>query len=240
MDFFTLGAAFLAGVLTILSPCVLPILPIVFGSAAGQHRFAPVALAMGLSVSFAALGLFLATAGFSLNFDPALFRTISAALLILFGLVLFVPAAQARMQLILSPIANRVNAASNGVSGNGIWGQFGIGLLLGAVWSPCVGPTLGAATLLASQGTAFGQVVLVMLVFGIGVSIPLLLFGAIGRQALLKLRGSISGAVEAGKKLLGLGMVFAGFMVVTGFDRGVETWVLENGPQWASNLSTRF
>ena len=240
MDILAFGAALLAGILTILSPCVLPILPIVFGSASSQHRMGPAALALGLSASFAALGLLLATAGFSLGFDPAVFRTISALLLLFFGMVLLVPSLQARSQLLLAPIGNWANARSNGISGNGLWGQFGLGLLLGAVWSPCVGPTLGAASLLASQGEAIFEVVLIMLVFGIGVAIPLLLLGAVGRQALLRVRGSLTGAAVWGKSLLGSGMLLAAILVLSGYDRTIETWMLENGPQWATDLSTRF
>jgi hypothetical protein len=62
MAFGALALAFVAGILSILSPCVLPILPIVLGAAASAHRWGPVVLAMGLAVSFVAIGLFVATA----------------------------------------------------------------------------------------------------------------------------------------------------------------------------------
>ena len=63
MDFGVTGLAFLAGLLTVLSPCVLPLLPIVFGSAASAHRLGPVALTAGVAISFVAIGLFIATMG---------------------------------------------------------------------------------------------------------------------------------------------------------------------------------
>lgn len=240
MDFLTLGAAFLAGVLTILSPCILPILPIVLGSATSEHRFGPVALALGLASGFAALGLFIATIGFTLGFDPDLFRNISAGLLIAFGLILIVPAAQRAFSALLAPIGNWASARSSGKRGSGFLGQYALGVLLGAVWSPCVGPTLGAATLLASQGQALGQAALVMLLFGIGIAIPLLLIGALGRQALLRVRGNLGKAANAGKILLGGGMVLAGLLVLTGWDKSIEIWFLQNGPAWATEWSTRF
>jgi len=77
-----LGAAFfavVAGVLSTLSPCVLPLLPVVLGTAVSQHRFGPVALAGGLAVSFVAIGLFVATIGFSIGLDLAAFPGPSAA-----------------------------------------------------------------------------------------------------------------------------------------------------------------
>lgn len=240
MDLLTLGAAFLAGVLTILSPCILPILPIVLGAASSEHKLGPVALALGLATGFAALGLFVATIGFSIGLDPTVFRTSSAVLLLGFGLILLIPAAQRQMQAALAPVGNWANSRTSGVRGGGFAGQYGLGLLLGAVWSPCVGPTLGAATLLASQGEGVGQAGLIMLLFGIGISIPLLVIGLMGRQILARMRGGLGRAAGYGKLLLGAGMVIAALLVLTGWDKQAEIWALDNGPAWATEWSTRF
>jgi|SRR3979490_2500479 cytochrome c biogenesis protein CcdA len=86
-----LGLALLAGVLSTLSPCVLPLVPIVIGTALGEHRFGPVALAIGLALSFVVVGLFVATVGFAAGFDQELFRSIAAVLLILVGGALLIP-----------------------------------------------------------------------------------------------------------------------------------------------------
>ena len=87
----TLGLAFLAGALSILSPCVLPLLPIVLGSAAAEHRLAPAALAAGVALTFVAIGLFVATIGFAIGLDAGVFRLVAAVLLIGVGLLLLVP-----------------------------------------------------------------------------------------------------------------------------------------------------
>src|SRR6516164_3330805 len=97
--------AFVTGVLTILSPCVLPILPIVLGAAASEHRWGPAALAAGLAVSFVTIGLFAATVGYSIGLDAALFRNVAAALMIAAGLVLIVPRFQERLELGGAPLA---------------------------------------------------------------------------------------------------------------------------------------
>jgi hypothetical protein len=77
--------AFLAGILSILSPCVLPLLPIVLGSAASSHRQGPWALAAGLSLSFVGIGLFVATVGHSIGLDADRLRYVAATLMMLVG-----------------------------------------------------------------------------------------------------------------------------------------------------------
>jgi cytochrome c biogenesis protein CcdA len=83
-----IALALLAGLLSTLSPCVLPLLPIVVATALTEHRLGPVALAAGLALSFVMIGLFVATVGFAAGLDYDLFRSIAAALLILVGGVL--------------------------------------------------------------------------------------------------------------------------------------------------------
>src|SRR5215831_15323153 len=95
----SLALAFVAGGLTTLSPCVLPILPIVLGAAVSQHRLGPAALAAGLAVSFVIVGLFVATVGYSIGLDADLFRNVAAVLMIVIGVVLLVPRFQAQLAL---------------------------------------------------------------------------------------------------------------------------------------------
>ena len=156
----SLGLAFLAGILSVLSPCVLPLLPLVLGADASENRLGPVALAGGLALSFVTIGLCVATAGLAIGLDAGIFRIGAALMLILIGLVLMVPAAQTRLAVAAGPMSNWTESRFGGFSTAGLSGQFGVGLLLGAVWSPCVGPTLGAASLLASQGRDLGAVAL--------------------------------------------------------------------------------
>jgi cytochrome c biogenesis protein CcdA len=152
----TFGLAFLAGLLSILSPCVLPLLPIVLGAAASEHRIGPAALAGGVALSFVSIGLFVATAGFAIGLDGDVFRTFAAIFMIGIGVVLAMPTLQMRLAAAGGPISGWADEWINSVQPRGVSGQFGIGLLLGAVWSPCVGPTLGAASVLAAQGNSAG------------------------------------------------------------------------------------
>jgi cytochrome c biogenesis protein CcdA len=154
--------AFVAGVLTVLSPCVLPILPIVLGAAASERKYGPAALAAGLALSFVVVGLLVSTIGFSIGLNAELFRGAAAALIVIFGAVLILPELQARLAMASSPMANLIDRRFGASFGGGYAGQFWLGVLLGAVWSPCVRPTLGAASLLAAQGRDLPQVALSM------------------------------------------------------------------------------
>lgn len=236
----SLALAFLAGVLSILSPCVLPILPLVLGTAASGHRLGPVALAAGLSLSFVVIGLFVATAGFALGIGGAVFRGAAAVLIIAVGAVLLLPPLQARLALASGPIANWTDQQFGTSRGSGLGGQFGIGLLLGAVWSPCVGPTLGAASLLAAQGQDLPRVALTMLVFGLGAALPLLALGLVSREAALRWRGKLLAAGGGLKRALGAVFVAVGVLVLLGLDKRIEAVLVDASPQWLTELTTRF
>lgn len=232
--------AFLAGVLSTLSPCVLPLLPVVLGTAVSEHRFGPAALAGGLAISFVVIGMFVATIGFGIGLDAGLFRKFAAVLLLSAGLVLMVPRFQEAFAGAASPIGGWVDNRFGGFKTAGIGGQFALGILLGAVWSPCVGPTLGAASVLASQGKDLAQVALVMTMFGIGAAFPLLLLGTLSRQTLLNLRGKLMSAGSTGKVVLGALLAVIGVAILTGIDKSLEAALVEASPAWLTELTTRF
>jgi cytochrome c biogenesis protein CcdA len=232
--------AFLSGVLSTLSPCVLPLLPLMLGAAASEHRMGPVALAAGVGLSFTVLGLFIATVGFSIGLGSGAFRVVAAALMIAVGLALIVPKAQARLAIAGGPIANWADQHLNSLPTRSVAGQFAVGILLGAGWSPCVGPTLGAASILAARGTNLAQVTTTMLAFGLGAASPLLVIGVLSREVLVR-RGkrllAISKRLKAG---LGILLVLIGISIVSGIDRSIEAGLLEASPQWLTALTTRF
>jgi cytochrome c biogenesis protein CcdA len=240
MDAGTFGLAFLAGVFSVLSPCVLPLLPIVLGAAASEHRFGPLALAVGVALSFVAIGLFVATVGFALGLDSDLFRMIAAALMILLGVVLLVPPLQIRLAAAGGPVSNWAERSYGGFDSHGLAGQFGVGLLLGAVWSPCVGPTLGAASVLAAQGRSLPLVAATMISFGLGAGLPLALLGSLTRKTLMAWRDRLIVGGKGAKAVFGVILIALGLLIVTGRDKSVETALVEASPQWLTNLTTRY
>ncbi|TCU68272.1 cytochrome c biogenesis protein CcdA [Bradyrhizobium sp. R2.2-H] len=239
MELATLGLAFVAGVLSIFSPCVLPLVPMVLGTAVSEHRLGPLALAAGLALSFLALGLFVATIGFAIGLDSEFFRKLAASLLIIVGVVLTLPPLQARLALATGPMSTWVDRSFGG-SRKGFSGQFGVGLLLGAIWTPCVGPTLGAASVLAAQGKDLGQVSLIMLTFAIGTALPLLVLGFVSREAMMRWRGQLLRSGAKGKFILGLVLAATGLIILTGADKPVEAGVMWLIPEWLTKLATGF
>lgn len=236
----TIGLALLAGILSTLSPCVLPLLPIVLGAALGQHRFGPLALAAGVALSFVTVGLFVATIGFTIGLDLGFFRNVAAVMLIGIGVVLLLPQLQTQIAVAAGPIGNWTQNQTAGMPTSGLGGQFTVGILLGVVWSPCVGPTLGAASILAAQGENLGAVALTMTAFGLGAAAPLLLLGILSREALMHWRDRLLSAGKGGKIALGLVLLVTGIFIVTGLDKHIETVLVDSSPTWLTNLTTRF
>ena len=234
------GFGVLAGLLSTLSPCVLPILPILLASATNAHPRAPLALAGGLALSYAVIGTGLAWAGSALDLDASIFRDVGATVLGFLGLVLLSGRLQQSFASATSGIGDAGNNLLARMNPDGLWGQFAIGLVLGVVWSPCAGPTLGAAVVLASQGSHLPQVALLMGVFGVGAAFPVVALAYISRGAMAKMRSTLLQTGRTGKLILGVVMVGVAAMILSGADKPVETWLVEHSPSWLTELTTRF
>jgi cytochrome c biogenesis protein CcdA len=186
------------------------------------------------------VGIFLATLGASLGLDPETFRTLGAVILATFGLVLLVPRLQDLFARMTSILSNSGNQLLSRITIGGLTGQLIVGALLGVVWSPCVGPTLGAATTLASQGKDLAQIALLMLLFGIGAAAPLVLLGGLSRASMMRIRGRLLGVGKYGKQLFGFALLLLGVLIATGTDKSLEAWILNQTPAWLTAVTTRY
>ena len=101
-----------------------------------------------------------------------------------------------------------------------------------------MGPTLGAASALAAEGRAIGQVAVTMLVFGLGAALPLLLLGLVSRDALARWRGHLLATGRGLKAALGVVLVAGGFLVATGLDRHLEALLVDASPLWLTTVTT--
>ncbi len=234
------GFALLAGLLTTLSPCVLPVLPMIAASATSHSRWGLPAMALGIALTFTAVGVTLARGGSLLGLDDRALRFGAGALMAVLGLALVLPVAQRAMATGLQRLGSLGGNAAARVQSDHPAAQLGIGLLMGVAWSPCVGPTLGAAIGLAASGGSVSAAATVMAIFSIGAVLPMMLVGLLGRGLLQRHRARLGQASELGRKLMGGSLLLVGLLVLTGLDKALEAWLLDLAPAWLIGLTTRF
>lgn len=182
----SIAVALLGGILTVLSPCILPILPLLIGRSLQTHRYAPVALVAGLVGGFAFAGSLLGlTASWIAEFASFL-RVVAIALLLILGILAILPDWSYRLWGYF-PVSRWVKTPKQ----IGLLGEFWIGTQLGLLWTPCAGSILGGILILAAVErqvvSAFGLLV----AYGVGAAIPMLAIAYGGRvlsQRLLDLR----------------------------------------------------
>lgn len=236
----SLALGYAAGALSTLSPCVLPILPIVLFGALERHPWGPVALAAGLAAAFAGVGIALATIGFSIGIDPEVLRLSVAGLIGAVGVILLVPTLEEGVASMTSPLAGRGQVLLDRLGPSGMWGQFVLGAVLGVIWSPCSGPTLGAAVGLAAQGDNLGTAAATMAAFALGAATPILALAYGSRQAIMARRDWMARASRIGKPVMGAAFFGIGFFVLTGLDKVVETSLTRAMPDWLVTVTTRL
>ncbi|MBM7068996.1 cytochrome c biogenesis CcdA family protein [Actibacterium sp. 188UL27-1] len=226
-----------AGLLTLINPCVLPVLPIVLAGALQASRWGPVALAAGMSLAFVTLGLGVATLGQSLGVDQDTVAQVAAIFMVGFGLVLLVPQFSARFATATAGMAASADSQMDKVDATGLRGQFLGGMLLGAVWSPCVGPTLGAAISLAFQGESLFWAGSIMMTFALGVSTVILALGYGARSALQRRKAWMQSIAMRARPILGIVFVLVGLGILFGIHKFLEIWALDLLPIWLQDLS---
>ncbi|MCB1936885.1 MAG: sulfite exporter TauE/SafE family protein [Nitrosomonas sp.] len=232
LELASVPLAFFAGIVGVLSPCVWPLVPVIMASAANSGRLGPVFLALGLSMAFALAGTILTLLLLNLGLSPDAYRYVAATMLILVSLLLIFRYLGEWASNRLSLLTSRFNTTDNGAASSAV-GQFGIGALLGLVWLPCIGPTLGAAIALASVGQDMGMAFIIMFAFGIGTAAALLSAAVLSAGLLKRIRPTVLKQSNSGKQLLGIMLLTLGVMVFAGFDKVLETAALKWLPDWA-------
>lgn len=229
--------AFAAGLLTMLNPCVLPVLPVALASGLGSSRTEPLALALGMSVSFTVLGVLVSLVGPGLGVTPeAVSRAFSLAM-VAFGLVLLVPSLNQQFALATAGVATAAAHGMRRADGSAIPRQFLGGALLGAVWTPCIGPTLGGAIALASQGSDLGWATAIMLAFSAGVS-SIVLAIAYGAQRFSQSdRRMLDRAARWAKPIAGVAFVLVGLAGFFGATERLVGTLLDAMPVWLQDLT---
>jgi cytochrome c biogenesis protein CcdA/thiol-disulfide isomerase/thioredoxin len=230
-----IGFAFLAGIVTILSPCILPVLPIVLsGSVSGGKRKA-YGVVVGFVVSFAFFTLFLTQLVVWTGLSADAVRNLAVVILILFGLTMLVLKIQAWMELLFS----KLSALAPKTSGSSGFGSgLLLGLTLGLLWTPCVGPILAAVISLSIVGSVSGASVLIVTAFALGTALPML--GIIlGGQAVMTRMPVLRRNSAKIQQVFGVLMILTALMIYFQYDRKFQSYILDAFPQYGTGL-TRF
>lgn len=233
---FSIVLAYLAGIATLLNPCVLPLLPIVAASALQDARGGPVYLAAGLGLASTLAGFGITVFGASLGLDQGLLTQIGAVALIGFGAVMLLPARLSPFAA-LAGVAGRAQSASMQMSGSPL-ALFGAGAALGLAWSPCIGPTMGAAIALASTGQNLGAAFAIMAAYGAGIATLMVALAYGGRAALARRKGRLQSLAPAALRIFALVAILLGLMLLTHAHLAIEAWLVGIMPDWLLALST--
>lgn len=232
------GLSWLAGNLSILSPCVFPLLPMVLGGVAPSHRFGPVAMGAGMAVSFAVLGVVLGALGPVLGIDGGHVRIAGAVMLMVLGALVWLPSSSERFTQWMTPVASTANAWAARLRGESLGGAFLLGALMGLVWSPCSGPLLASALIMAASESGAGSGAVVLGFFGLGAATPLVAAAYVSRPFFEAVRQRVISQGEWAKKLLGAAVFASGLAVATGADKWLEALILPFLPEgWLKAVS---
>jgi cytochrome c-type biogenesis protein len=231
---------YLAGILTLINPCVLPVLPIALASALQNDRNGPIWLALGMSVTFVILGVGVSAIGSSFGINEEDISRASAVLMMLFGLILLVPVFNDRFSLATAGLSSNADMTIGSMDQKSVKNQLLGGVLLGAVWSPCIGPTLGGAISLASQGNSLIWATMIMTSFAAGISTIIIALAYGAREAIRKRQANMRAIAEKAKPIMGITFLLVGLIIFFKWHQVIEGWLLDRMPYWLQDLSVLF
>jgi len=229
-----------AGALTTLSPCVFPLLPLIVGGAVQRHRAAPVAMGLGMAITFTLIGLLVGGLGGALSLAPDDVRRAGGWLLLAFGLVLMAPPLERRFSALMTPLASSAHAATARLDSGALLGAFALGALLGLVWSPCAGPLLGSTLALVATSGGAARGALLLGLFGLGAALPLVAAAYASRAGFGRMRARVLAHAGLAKRAMGGLLLLVGVLILTGGDHAIEAWVNERLPDAWLELTTRI
>ncbi len=228
-----LGFAFIAGVVTILSPCILPVLPIILSGTIGGDKRKPLGIVTGFILSFTFFTLFLSAIVNATGISADALRAFSIVVILLFGVSLLVPQVQLFIEQLFSKLAN--STPQQNQQTNSFWSGVVVGLSLGLLWTPCVGPILASVISLALTGSVTTTAFFITLAYSLGTAIPMLAITYGGRELLQKVPWLLknTGSIQ---KAFGVLMIITAIGISLNADRKFQTFILERFPRYGTGL----
>jgi cytochrome c biogenesis protein CcdA len=229
--------AYAAGLLTLINPCVLPLLPLIAAGSLARHPAGPLVLAFGLMATFilAGIGVYWLTALTGLVADDV--SVVAGWIMMGLGFALLLPPAQVGVARVTGPVAAGSTRLIGRFEGKGLGGEMAAGALLGLAWSPCIGPTLGAAIGFAAEGRNLGAAAGIMAAFAAGAATIVLALSYGARGIIALRREALARLAFYARPVLALGLVATGAFIAFHVDHLVERFALQHLPPWVVDLS---
>lgn len=228
--------AFIAGLVTVLSPCILPILPLILSSSlGGEHigKARPLGVIVGFVASFTVFTLFLSTL-VSLTGIPAdTLRLVSVGVIAFLGVSFLIP----RFQILLEKVFSRLTGlVPKQTKRKGFGSGLLVGFSLGLLWTPCVGPILASVISLALSGNVTWAAFFITLAYALGTALPMLLIMWGGRELLMRVPWLMRNTGNI-QKAFGVLMILTAIAIYTNFDRKFQTYIITTFPQYGAGLT---
>ncbi len=226
--------AFIAGLVTILAPCIWPLLPIVLSVSSSGGKRKPLGITLGVMTSFLIYTLFVSYLIQIFHFDPNTFRLVAVIIIGLLGLSLLIPALGAKLETWISVIAGPLHNKSKS-KGEGFVAGYVSGFSLGLLWAPCAGPILATVAALSATQEVNAQVILISLSYVLGVGIPLFFFSCAGSLVFAQMRkfNKYTGRIQ---QFFGLIMIASAILLYTNYDKTIQIKILEWFPSYGNFL----
>jgi len=215
---------FLAGIVTIMKPCCLPVVPIIF-SGSGGHKYRPITIVSGMTLSFTIMGILVSAFGATFGSFASTLRSIAIIFIIGMGVVLFDEEVNMEFIKISSVLTQTIRQRFSPFSGyssklpeGGLVGGFLLGMSLGIIWIPCVGPILGAVLVYVGSVGNVPYGAGMLFVYSVGMSLPMLTIAYYGKRVTAKYQWFVRHG-PALKKLSGLVLIVIGLMLLFNIDK---------------------
>ena len=221
---------YLAGLLSLINPCILLVPPIVLASALQASPLGPIALVGGMGFSFFTVGMAVVSFGQIVDANSDSVAQLGALVMVGFRMVILLPKFASGFAQLITGAAGHADNKLDQIDRHAIAGQIIGGLLLGVVWSPCIGPILGGAIASASQGKDRIWASLIMAIFALGVATVILTTGYGARNLILSHRGQMQILSRLAQPVLGSVFVLVGTTLYFKLHHPLEAWLLNALP----------
>ena len=226
--------SFLAGLITILAPCIWPLLPIVFSASSGGGKRKSLGITIGVMTSFTifTLGISYLVKIFPIN--PNSLRLVATVIIALLGLSLLVPFLGAKFEVFISNLLGPLQSRFK-KEGSGLGAGLVTGLSLGLVWAPCAGPILATVAALSATQSVNIKVVSITLAYVLGLGVPLFIFSSLSAALFKKMRkvNKYTGRIQ---QVFGLVMIVTAILIYTNYDKAIQVKVLNLFPGYSRFL----